>query len=83
MREYTRQAILDKFERTFEVLNRHRSFLEEMELESDNETMKVYFLGLLRALIFDVVGSLEDRIVHWSEVQDVARQALSTLERRL
>ncbi len=53
MREYTRQAILDKSERTFEVLSRHRSFLEEMELESDNETMTVYFLGLLRALTLD------------------------------
>ncbi|MEM3615723.1 MAG: hypothetical protein QXX09_03635 [Candidatus Methanomethylicia archaeon] len=71
MREYTKTVILNKFERTLKVRGKHEEYLRKYGLEVDDKILKAYFIGILRALTFDIIGILENRPAKWSEINGV------------
>jgi hypothetical protein len=61
MRNYTKEAIEDKFQKLLGRINDDKSLLEQAGVEVNDVTLKAFLVGRLDTLIFDLVGSLENR----------------------
>ena len=63
MRDYTKKAIEDKFNRLLyeERIDKDKQLLSSAGVVSNSDTLKVFLIGRLDTLIFDIVGALENR----------------------
>ena len=76
-------AIFDKFERTLERIGNHKEALKDLNQYTSKECLRAYFLGLFRALAFDMVGALENKSLCWEKYKELAKEALKIIEKRI
>jgi len=82
MRDYTKEAILDKHRRALGRIDEVKERLGKY-VSVNEETLVAYFIGNLRAIAFDIVGALENRGLEWNEFEGLLREAIDTIRKRV
>ena len=59
MKDYTKKAVEDKFDRMLKRPKKDKKLLEDAKVGVTEEVLKAFFVGRADTLIYDLVGSLE------------------------
>ena len=78
MRQYTREAIRDKFGRMLgeDRVNKDKEILKNAGITSDQQILRAFLIGRLDTLVFDMVASLEAKTCSPQDRQEMVTELL-------
>ena len=72
LREIVREIIGIKLQKSLWRLDKHIDVLKEVGININEISLTAYFLGILRAIAYDVTLSIESRALTWREYKELA-----------